>query len=115
MPEAAREVEKRTYWRSLDLPGFDFMEATHSTAPWHVYNVRHSIGMPESWAAPLNHDGRHLDIGPQQALLTRPGEVHSTPGSPRPGTLRALVMADEALADYAGEYLARPSEIDWKA
>jgi AraC-like DNA-binding protein len=116
MPEAAQgELEKRTYWRSPDLPGFDFMEATRSKTAWQVYNVRHSIGMPESWRAPLNHDGRHSDIGPGQALLTRPGEVHSTPGSSRPGTLRALVIAEEALEDYAGEYLARPREIDWKA
>ena len=81
MPAAAqRDLEKRSYWRSPDLAGFDFMEATDSTAPWQVYNVRYSIGMPESWAAPMSHDGRHFDIGPGQAILTRPGELHSTPG-----------------------------------
>jgi AraC-like DNA-binding protein len=116
MPSAVqREVEKRSYRRSPDLPGFDFMEATNSTAPWQVYNVRYSIGMPEAWAAPINHDGRQFEIGPGQVILTRPGEVHSSPGSSRPGTLRALVIADEALEQYAGEYVVRPAELDWKA
>jgi AraC-like DNA-binding protein len=114
-PTVEREVEKRSYWRSPDLPGVDFMVATNSTAPWQVYNVRHSIGMPESWTAPINHDGRHFEIGPGQAILTRPGELHSTPGSSRPGTLRALVLGDEVIEQYAGEYLAHSTELYWKA
>ncbi len=111
----SREVEKRSYWRSPDVPGFEFLEATGSTGPWQIYNVRYALSIPETWAAPVNHDGRNFDLGPGQAFMARPGEVHSSPGAPRPGILRALVIADEALEQYAGEYLARPTELDWKA
>jgi AraC-like DNA-binding protein len=112
---ANREVENRSYWRSSEIPGFEFLEATASTGPWQIYNVRYAISIPETWAAPVNHDGRNVDLGPGHAFLVRPGEIHSSPGASRPGTLRALVIADEALEQYAGDYLARPTDLDWKA
>lgn len=115
MAAAQGDVEKRSYWRSADVPGFVFMESTASKAPWQVYNVEHAIAIPPSWAGPVNHEGRNVDLGPGQVFLARPGEVHSTPGAARPGTLRALVMSDEALEQYAGEHLGRPTALDWKA
>jgi AraC-like DNA-binding protein len=108
-------VEQRSYWRSADVPGFEFMEATASAAPWQIYNVRYAIALPETWAGPVNHEGRNIDLAPGHVFMARPGEVHSTPGAAHAGTLRALVMADEALERYAGEHLARPTELDWKA
>lgn len=115
MAAAQGDVEKRSYWRSADVPGFEFMESTSSSAPWQIYNVRYAIAVPETWTGPVNHEGRNIDLRPGHVFMARPGEVHSTPGAARRGTLRALVMSDEALEEYAGEYLAHPTELDWKA
>jgi AraC-like DNA-binding protein len=114
MAAVQREEERRSYWRSPDVPGFEFLEATASTGAWQIYNVRYAISIPETWAAPVNHDGRTFDLSPGNVFLVRPGEIHSSPGAPRAGILRALVISDEAIEQYAGEHGARPTGLDWK-
>jgi AraC-like DNA-binding protein len=107
--------ERRQFWRSPFIPGFELFEAKASTAPFQVYNVEYTIGVPVTWAGHVNHDGQPTDLSAGRALLLRPGEFLSTPGAPRPGDLRVMILSQAALQQYAGEYLKRPAELEWKA
>lgn len=111
----AGPAETRQFWRSAHIPGFELVEAKASTAAWQVYNVEYTIGVPDTWAGPVNHDGRAKDVGGGEALLFRPGEFLASPGAARPGDLRVMIMSRAALEQYAGEHLSRPTELEWKA
>jgi AraC-like DNA-binding protein len=107
-------VESRNFLRSPHLSGFDLLEARASSASWQIYNVQHGIAIPGTWAARVNHNGRQIDLSAGRVHLVRPGEFHSTTGAARVGDLSALIISDEALQQYAGDYLTRPTAFNWK-
>jgi AraC-like DNA-binding protein len=107
--------ERRAFYRSPHLPGFELMEATSSSGSWAIYNLHYAIAIPDRWAARVVHEGRSHDMSPGHALLVRPGEFHSAERAERVGDVRALVISNDALIEYAGEYVDEPTQLSWRA
>lgn len=91
------------------------MEATASSGAWAVYNLHYAMAIAGDWAGRVIHEGRPHDMSRGRALLVRPGEFHCAERAERPGDVRALVISNEALTEYACEYLEAPTQFSWRA
>ena len=102
-------TESIGYRHSACLPGVEILDAEHAPRTWEVYNTSFALALSESWSGGLSLEGRTTNVAPGEVILTAPGDVHvAAPNDARPGTLRILMLTNDALR-------AMLSEVGWHA
>jgi hypothetical protein len=104
------------YRRSAALPGIELLDAYHSPRDWQLVSPGYGYTVVTSWRGQAWYRGRTGEMTQGMVFLSYADEPIAA--APQPGTcgsFQSLIIAPEAVREWASESQPRALAPEWKA
>ncbi len=104
--------ERLTFYRPLDCPGVEIMDAVDSFEPWHVYHEQFAVCAVEMAATDIKYRSKVEPVVDRSVSFFEPGEVHRNLKVHKRSNFKVLFLRPDVLDRAAAELGAQAPHFD---